>query len=161
MVALERPTFSVGDNAERLQRFHREARSVASFHHPNFCCLDLVDEGRGTPRELIVFWQDEARHLLGLADPFLARDHADLAESLIRTRAKSNVAPRLKEWLKVRASTRVDRAEVLALAEVLAWARPSVPGYKEVKELARGSKSWEAMRKKLLARLANEGQHAL
>lgn len=76
-------------------------------------------------------------------------------------RARTSEDIRLREWLKSFASARGDRAEALALAEVLFWARPSVTVYKEVKELAGESKSWETMRRKLLARLAKEGQHAL
>ena len=37
LVALKVPNFNMGSDSGMIERFHREARVAAAFHHPNFC----------------------------------------------------------------------------------------------------------------------------
>ena len=108
--------------------------------------------------------------LLRLADLFVSHGHGDLAEELIRERTRTpQAAPdgrarrdsRLVVWLKERAQERGDLAEALALAETLFWEQPAVPGYQELRDLARSLGRWDERRAAVLSRLASEGQYHL
>jgi uncharacterized Zn finger protein len=64
-------------------------------------------------------------------------------------------------WLKERAQERGDLAEALTLAERLFWERPSVPGWQELRDLARPLETWDELRSATLARLADEEKYHL
>jgi len=117
--------------------------------------LDRVDEAVGAACEVGDYG------LLRLADVFVAHDRADLAERLIRERARTSDDSRLTVWLKERAQERGDLAEALTLAEALFWKRPGVPGYQELRDLARPLGQWNDLRVAILSRLADEGQYGL
>jgi uncharacterized Zn finger protein len=108
--------------------------------------------------------------LLQLADLFVSHGHGDLAEELIRERARTpqtgpggraRTDSRLVVWLKERAQERGDLAGALALAESLFWEQPAVPGYQELRGLAHSLERWDGLRAAVLSRLANEGQYRL
>jgi uncharacterized Zn finger protein len=99
--------------------------------------------------------------LLCLADVFLAQDHSDLAERLIRERLRSTRDRHLTGWLKERALARGDQEEALALAEGLFWERPSLRGYEELRTLARPLERWNDLRAAILSRLAEEEKRTL
>jgi uncharacterized Zn finger protein len=108
--------------------------------------------------------------LLRLADSFVSHDHADLAEDLVRERAqggesgpdgKTRRDSRLIVWLQNRAQERGDLAEALALAEMLFWERPRVPGYQEMRDLARSLGRWDEVRTATLARLTDGERYHL
>ncbi len=96
--------------------------------------------------------------LLNLADVFLAHDHADLIERLIRERAPASKDTRLTQWLKKRAEEKGDLAEALTLSEALFWQQPSLNGYCEVREKASALERWPNLRAAILDRLT-EGQN--
>jgi uncharacterized Zn finger protein len=126
--------------------------------------LGRVDEAAGAAREVADY------ELLRLADLFVSHDHADLAENLVRERAqgggsgpdgKARRDSRLVVWLKERAQERGDLAEALALAETLFWERLGVPGYQEMRDLARSLHRWDEVRAAILARLTDEEKYHL
>jgi len=94
--------------------------------------------------------------LLQAAAVFTAHHQADLAERLIQERSARSPDERLLQWLKTTRRERGDDAGVLELAEQLFRARPSLPGYQEVRELALRLGCWEALRPQLMARLEQE-----
>jgi len=148
------------------EAFLRICRETSRWH-------DLVD------RLLILARVEEASaaacqvgdyDLLQLADLFVSHSHGDLAEELIRQRARTpqpgpdgraRTDSRLIVWLKERAQERGDLAEALTLAESLFWEQPSVPGYQELRDLARPLERWDGLRAVTLSRLANQGQYGL
>lgn len=126
--------------------------------------LGRVEEAAGVAREVADY------ELLRLADLFVSHDHADLAEDLVRERAQGGVSDpdnktrrdsRLIVWLQDRAQERGDLAEALALAEILFWERPGVPGYQEMRDLARSLHRWDEERAEILSRLDGEGKYHL
>ena len=126
--------------------------------------LDRVEEAIAVAREVGDY------DLLRLADIFVSHSHADLAEDLIRERARTSQAcpegparrdSRLIVWLKERAQERGDLEEALALAKTLFWQRPAVTGYQELRDLSRPLERWEKLRTAILARLADERQYHL
>jgi uncharacterized Zn finger protein len=126
--------------------------------------LERVDEAAAVAREVAGY------DLLRLASVFMSHNQADLAEDLIRERVQAGRASpegsartdsRLIVWLKERAQERGDQAEALALAEELFWQRPAVPGYQELRELARPLERWNDLRADILSRLADEGKYDL
>lgn len=96
-----------------------------------------------------------------LADLLRTKGHADLAERLVREQTTIGQDYQGTAWLKERAIERGDLAEALALAEALLWRSPSLTGYADVQRLARQLGTWEHLRPQILARLAQEQQHAL
>jgi uncharacterized Zn finger protein len=126
--------------------------------------LDRVEEAAGAAREVADY------ELLRLADLFVSHGHADLAEALVRERAQGGESgpdgkprrdSRLLVWLQDRARERGDLAEALALAETLFWERPDVPGYQEVRDLARSLHRWDEVCAAILGRLAGEEKYHL
>ena len=95
------------------------------------------------------------------ADLLRTQGHADLAEHLVREQTTIGQDYQGTAWLKGRAIERGDLAAALALAEALLWRSPSLTGYAEVQRLARQHGTWEHLRPQILARLAQEQQHAL
>ena len=95
------------------------------------------------------------------ADLLRTKGHADLAERLVREQTTIGQDYQGTAWLKGRAIERGDLAAALALAEALLWRSPSLTGYTEVQRLARQLGTWEHLRPQILARLAQEQQHAL
>jgi hypothetical protein len=63
--------------------------------------------------------------------------------------------------LQERARARGDLRAAFRLADQLFWARPTLGGYTELKELAEPLGLWAAARPKLMARLAEKGQFPL
>lgn len=88
--------------------------------------------------------------LLNLADLFVSRRHADVAERLVRERSRKSDDTRLLEWLKKRAVEHKDPAAALELAEQVFRVRPSLAGYQEIRKLARKVRRWDALRPRLL-----------
>jgi len=126
--------------------------------------LDRVDEAAAVARQVASY------DLLRLASVFMPHNQADLAERLIRERVQAGRASpegsartdsRLIVWLKERAQERGDQAEALALAEELFWQGPAVPGYQELRELARPLARWRDLRAAILSRLVDEEQYDL
>lgn len=126
--------------------------------------LGRVEEAAGAAREVADY------ELLRLADLFVSHGHADLAEDLVRERVQGGKSgpddkpgrdSRLIVWLQDRARERGDLAEALALAETLFWERPDVPGYQEVRDLARSMHRWDEERTAILGRLAGEEKYHL
>lgn len=117
--------------------------------------LGRAEEAVATAREVSDY------ELLRLANTFVSHDHANLAEGLIRERSPTDRDSRLTEWLKERARERGDLTEALALAETLFWQRPAVPGYQELRDLARPLERWDKLRTATLARLADDEQYRL
>jgi uncharacterized Zn finger protein len=117
--------------------------------------LERADEAVAEAR------QTEDYELLCLADIFLARSHADLAESLVQERARVSQDRRLVVWLRDRCLERGDLEEALALAEKLFWPHPYLSGYEEVRGLAQQLGRWEKLRAEVLARLARDRNYTL
>ena len=131
------------------EAFLRVCRETGRLH-------DLVD------RLLVLGRLDEAvaeagragdYDLLGLADIFVRHDHGDEAERLVLARSRESQDTRLHTWLKDRYKGRGDHAAALALAEELFRQRPSLDGYRELRELAHPLGRWDALRAKLLEAL--------
>ena len=148
------------------EAFLRVCRETSRWHDlvDRLLTLGRVEEAAAAARQVGDY------DLLQLADLFVSHGHGDLAEELIRERARTAQAgpdgrahrdSRLVVWLKERAQERGDPAEALALAESLFWERPAVPGYQELRGLARPLERWDEQRAAVLSRLANEGQYHL
>jgi uncharacterized Zn finger protein len=75
--------------------------------------------------------------LLDLADLFVKHRQGETADRLIQERAAKSKDDRLLEWLKKRAAGRHDTAAELELAEELFRRRHELPGYQEVRKLAK------------------------
>jgi len=148
------------------EAFLRICRETNRWHDlvDRLLTLGRVEEAAAAARQV------DDYDLLQLADLFVSHGHGDLAEELIRERARTPQAgpdgrartdSRLVVWLKERAQGRGDLAEALALAESLFWERPAVPGYQELRGLAHSLERWDDLRAAILSRLANEGQYRL
>lgn len=125
---------------------------------------DLVD--RLLKLERLEEAETEARQagdydLLRLTELFVAYDHGDLAEKLVRKRIKFGKDHRLTEWLKEWVLKRGDVAEALNLSQQIFQNYPSLDGYKEIKSLAQKIQQWESLRPEMLDRLAREKNHGL
>lgn len=104
--------------------------------------------------------------LARLADLFISRGHADVAEGVVLERSRAKPDPKdynapyglvtLLEWLKKRAAARRDPAEALALAVRVFQIQPSLEGYADVKERAGKSGQWDVIRPSLLDRLRKD-----
>jgi uncharacterized Zn finger protein len=98
--------------------------------------------------------------LLGVADIFVQHGQGHLAQSLIRTRAKTSSDSRLPGWLKAYAEKQGDFAQALDLASDLFWMRPSVEDFVEMRRLAKPLGQWQERRAETLDHLAKKGEHS-
>ena len=148
------------------EAFLRICRETNRWHDlvDRLLALGRVEEAAAAARQV------DDYDLLQLADLFVSHGHGDLAEKLIRERARTaqtgldgrvRTDGRLIVWLKERAQGRGDLAEALVLAESLFWEQPAVPGYQELRGLAHSRGRWDGLRAAVLSRLANEGQYHL
>ena len=126
--------------------------------------LSRIEEAAAAARRVADY------ELLRLADLFVSHGHADLAEDLVRERAQAGESDpggkarrdsRLVVWLKKLAQERGDLAEALTLAERLFWEHPDVPGYQEMRDLARSLRRWDERRAATLACLVEEEKYHL
>jgi hypothetical protein len=120
--------------------------------------LGRVDEATAEVQQV------EDSLLLSLAELFVSHGYGNQIEELIQERARTSRGIRLIEWLKDRARARGDPGEALRLAETLFWHHPSMPGYRELKNLAQRLARWEGvggLRAIILARLTEATKHAL
>lgn len=99
--------------------------------------------------------------LLGLLDVLTAHGRGETAERLALDRLGPERDPRLIEWLKVRYLAEGDRAAALDMAERVFRTRPTLDGYRELRELAGGLGRWEALRPQVLSFLRDQVQIAL
>lgn len=118
----------------------------------------LLERGR-VDEAVAVLPNTHVVELLQLADIFVQHKQAEHAERVVAQRAEHD--HRLPEWLKERARARGDLRQALTLSDTLFWARPTLPGYAELKALAEPLGLWNAARPKLMARLAEKGQFPL
>jgi uncharacterized Zn finger protein len=93
----------------------------------------------------------EDYHLLQFAALFTDYGYDDLAEELVRVRARTSHDSRLKEWLKTRCLARGDVDEALKLAREVFELRPQLDGYHALRELAQRANLWETLRPELHA----------
>jgi uncharacterized Zn finger protein len=84
--------------------------------------------------------------LLGLADIFVQHGHGEVAERLMRERSEKTQDTRVLDWLKERYKARGDQVAALELARTIFRLRPSLEGYREIRELAAPLDRWEAVR---------------
>jgi hypothetical protein len=120
--------------------------------------LGKIDEAAAYVRQV------DDHTLLTLAELFVSHSYGDQVWELIRERARTSQDRRLIEWLKEWARARGDLEEALMLVEMLFWQLPSMPGYQELKSLARTLARWEGvegLRATVLARLFAASKHAL
>jgi uncharacterized Zn finger protein len=120
----------------------------------------LIELGRIEDATEVAREQDETV-LLYAADRLVEAGQGDLAESLVRERAERSGGWRLPGWLKKHALARGDLNGAWAIAERQFWQRPNQGGYQELRDLGQQLGGWEARRGRILARLGDEGQHAL
>lgn len=109
--------------------------------------------------------QVEDYRLINIAQIFIAHNHEETAEKLIRRRlstsVKTNSSSTFIEWLKARAENRGDWTEALALAQQLFWNNPILPGYEEVRRVAEKVSMWESLRPELIKRLTHKNNLSL
>jgi uncharacterized Zn finger protein len=146
-----------GEGEQDDETFLRICRETGRWHDlvDRLLALDRVDEAVAIARKVGDY------DLLQLGRLFVSHDHGDLAEELIRERARTSQDSRLKEWLKERAVAGGDLETALALAEALFWQRPDLEGYVELRDLAARIGQWNGLRKALLSRLTAEEQFHL
>ena len=99
--------------------------------------------------------------LLRLADLFVSRGQADVAERLVGERAPGSRDIRLLTWLKERAELRGDLGEALCLAETLFWHAPSLQAYRRMRDLAQSTGRWDEVRMTTLTHLSEQEHHSL
>ena len=146
----------VGDEADD-ETYLRICRDT---HRLGDLVTRLLDRGR-VAEAVAALPNTHVLELLQLADIFVRYNQAEHAERAVAQRAEHETDLRLPEWLKERARTRGDLHGALTLADKLFWARPTLPGYTELKEFAEPLGLWEAARPTLIARLARQAQFPL
>jgi len=99
--------------------------------------------------------------LLSLANQFVAYQHGDVGERLVRERAETSKDSRLTEWLKNQAVARGDLAQATTLIERLLFWQPSLVRYVELRKVAGLSGQWDAMRPTILASLAEQKSYSV
>ena len=99
--------------------------------------------------------------LMGLADIFWAQGHRELAEELVRERLPQTQDMRLLAWLAQRAEERQDLAQALKYQEEIFFRRPSLEGYRRIRELAQRLDAWEDVAPELLSRLVRTNNFAV
>lgn len=100
--------------------------------------------------------QAHDHEMVMLADLFVQRGHAAVAEDVVLVRSRKTTDRRILEWLKTYYEERHDLDVALELAERLFRAQPSMMGYQEIRKLARELGRWDALRGGMLALLKEE-----
>ena len=91
-VALKVPSLSEGgNNAELLQRFQREAKAAASFHHPNFCPIHEVGKVGNRPYLAMAYVEGQAlTSRVNRDQPMEPREAAELVRTLALAMAEAH-----------------------------------------------------------------------
>ena len=111
----------------------------------------LLDEGR-IDEAVEELERSDTPRLPEYADRLMSLGHPDLAERLVvdrRVRDGDRINWRLVEWLESFHVSRRDWAAALGIARPLFEARPTLEGYRTVREYAEKQGTWDAVRGEL------------
>ncbi len=97
--------------------------------------------------------QAHDHEMVTLADLFVQHGHAAVAEDVMLVRSRKTKDTRILEWLKTYYQAHNDLDAALEMAERLFRGQPNMPGYQEIRKLARALGRWDALRGGILALL--------